>query len=140
MKMVIPNFGKLQWLARAMGTPGAVVEDYSVRLYINDYTPTFASETPNFVEAFFGGYARVTLTPADFDEPVLFGNSAKCVTDETVAFTSADPFAQTAYGWFMVGATTGICLAAQRFDVPRVISLPLTEQLVPFQILLDTLV
>lgn len=140
MFMVIPNEGKLLFLARALISDPADTEDYIVRLFQNDYTPDDDSTAGLFDEADFAGYAPFDVADADFSTPVIVADVAETTAADPPTFTCTDLSPQTVYGWYMQGVDTGTVYAAQRFDLARVMVVGSVEALDPFKFRLKTFV
>lgn len=139
MNMVIPNEGKLAFLNVMLPDDGTDQEDFYVRLYKNNYTPVNGSTGADFTEADFTGYSQVAIARSDFTDPYISSNVA--FTDSAVipVYTCTGGSAQTVYGWYMVGQTTGTVYAAQKFDAARSMASGAEEHLDPFSIGLQTL-
>lgn len=139
MLMVIPDEGKtvaLKCLLR--GGFAASAEDWNVQLYKNDYTPVDDSTVGDFTAADFAGSGVFTVLQSGWIDPTIISHVAASLNDSAPAWTSSDAAPQTVYGWFAVGADSGVVRAAQRFDVPRTIYNGDTEQLNPFTVRLKT--
>lgn len=138
MLMVIPDEGKLKWLYWALDTDGSDLEDFVLDLYQNNYTPDDASTASSFTVSSFGGYAQVSLLRSAFGAPAITSHVAYSGVSTPPAFSCTSGGSQTAYGWYLRGATSDKVLAAAAFDVPRVMSPGATETLDPFRLGLKT--
>lgn len=136
--MVIPNEGKLIWLDWAMQNAGSPTEDYSLRLYSNNYTPVDGTTETDFTESAFTGYVRVNIDQADMGGSGLVGNVAVSECDFVPVFTCTGGAPELAYGWYLIGRTSGTVLAAQRFDAARTMASGATESIDPFTLSLET--
>ena len=85
-------------------------EDQILKLYTNDVTPTASTTVSQFTEASGNGYASITLN-ASSNWSVAPG--AATTTPQTWNFTGA---LGSVYGYYLVGATSGSLLAAEKFD------------------------
>jgi hypothetical protein len=132
--MVIPNEGKILWLGWALITDGSDFEPFDVKLFQNQYTPTDTSTASDFTEATFPGYAQVQLTRGNFNDVTVANNVATSVNSIVPTYTCTGGQGQTVYGWYMIGDTSGKCLAAQVFDTPRNMTNGTSELLNPFQL------
>lgn len=139
MLMVIPNEGKELWLYWALGTDGTDLEDFEINLFQNNYTPDDDSTDSDFTVATFTGYAQVDADRAQFGAPAIIADVAYSTLNFVPTFICTGGAAQTVYGWWMRGRTSGIVLAAQRFDAPRVMTNGATEELDPFRIALQSI-
>jgi hypothetical protein len=138
MLMVIPDLGKVKWLTWALFSNGADFENYILRLYQNNVVPTDASVTATFTEATFPGYAAVPVPRADFNDPVIIADVAISTCTFVPTYTCTGGAGQLVYGWFFVGATSNVCLAAQRFDFARNMTAGTSELINPFQFALKS--
>lgn len=116
--LVVGADGENYLLDRAVKTPWLAAEDWTLRLYKNDYTPTKDVILSNLVESDFPGYAPVTLTRATWQTVVQqLGRAVTFYgTNPQVFGTTGAP--QIAYGYYITVPSLGILLLAQRFDVP----------------------
>lgn len=137
MNMVIPNQGKVIWADMAFREDGPF-ENWILALYVNDYTPVDGSVYASFTKATFFGYADVEIARGDMDSAGLVGNVAVSVLPTVPTYECTGGSAQTAYGWFLYGEGSLICLAAQRFDTPRVMAANTIEKIDPFTLSLKT--
>lgn len=138
MLMVAPNEGKILLLDRALCTPTNAVEDYSLRLFVNNVTVGDASTLGDFTIATFTGYANITITRASISTPTIVSNVAVANRATIPSWTNTGITTETAYGWILVGATSGKVIFGQNFDTPRVMSPGAVETLDPFAFKLKT--
>ena len=136
---MIPNEGKLLWLNWALPAGAGTYESFYAKLYSNNYTPQPTDSAANYTECNFTGYARYFVGRSTFNAPYLTGNVAASTSNTPPVFASTDPVGQTAYGWFLVGTSSGAVVAAQQFANPRSMTAGATETLSPFTIQLATL-
>ena len=85
-------------------------EDQILKLYSNDVDPTATTTLSQFTEVAGGGYAEKNLTAVS-NWSVAAGVAT--TTPQTWDFTGA---AGSVYGYYLVGASTGNLLAAEKFD------------------------
>ena len=85
-------------------------EDQILKLYSNDVDPTASTTVSQFTEVAGGGYAEKTLNAVS-NWSVAAGVAT--TTPQTWEFTGA---AGDVYGYYLVGASTGNLLAAEKFD------------------------
>ncbi len=92
-----------------------------LKLYKNNVTPAEADVEGGYTEADFTGYSNVTLTGASW---TATPGAPSQVTYAQQSFTSsADQSTQSIYGYFLVQASSGLLVAAERFsDGPYPIS------------------
>lgn len=120
MALVVPNVGEVRLLKYALNHTNA--EDQIIRLYKNNYTPVEGSVAGDFTEATFTGYVSLPLTGSSWSIATVSGVTTASYAAQ--GFTSsADQAAQDVYGYYIVDATSGILLWAERFtDGPYTIA------------------
>lgn len=136
--MVIPNEGKIKLLDWAMCVNSGGVEDFSLFLYTNNYTPVDTSTLADFTAATFTGGAAISITRASLPTPTISSNIAITTRATSPSWTNTGGTTETAYGWVLKSATSGKVIAAQKFDTARTMSPGATETLDPFQFSLKT--
>lgn len=95
-------------------------QDQRLKLFINDITPNKATVAADFSEASFTGYAFKALSGASWT--VTERTSDAIATYAAQTFTrTASGAPQTAYGYYVVQATSGIVMFAERFPNPQVV-------------------
>lgn len=113
MGLIIPNEGELELLDKMLKVALAVDEDYSLKLYKNNYTPTAASTAANFTEADFDGYTAKILVRANWNTSTTVSGKASTSYPQqswTCGVTTND-----IYGYYVQGADSGVVLWAERF-------------------------
>ena len=85
-------------------------EDQILKLYSNDVDPTATTTVSQLTEVTGGGYAAKTLNMSS-NWSVAAGVAT--TTPQTWEFDAA---AGDVYGYYLVGATSGSLLAAEKFD------------------------
>lgn len=92
-----------------------------LKLYKNNVTPAESDVEGGYTEATFTGYSAVTLTGASW---TATPGAPSQVTYAQQSFTSsADQTTESIYGYFLVQASSGLLVAAERFsDGPYPIS------------------
>lgn len=105
-------------------------EDYSLKLYTNDVTPGESDTVGTYTEAAGGGYAAKTIST---------GSWAVASSEATYPMQTWDFYViggpAAVYGYYLVGASSGTLILAERFAVgpydmsARGASLRLTLQL-----------
>jgi hypothetical protein len=138
MNMVIPDEGKELWLKWALTSDGSDLEDFTLELYKNDYTPVDGSTQADFSASTFTGYASEPVARADFGAPAIVGHIAYALLGFVPTYTCTGGSPELAYGWFMFSNISEKVVAAQRFDNPRAMASGATETLDPFRIALQT--
>ena len=84
-------------------------EDQTLKLYSNDVDPETSTTASQFTEVSGEGYVVKTLESSDWS--VAAGVAT--TTPQTWQFTGA---AGVVYGYYLVGATSGNLLAAEKFE------------------------
>lgn len=116
MSLLAPNEGDVQLLTKMLQSALSVDENYTLKLYSNNVTPSKTDTSATYTEATFTGYAAKTLTRAGWGTPTTTSN----VTTSTYAQQSWSPTtSQTIYGYYVLGATSGKVLWAELFAAAR---------------------
>jgi len=140
VNMICPDLGKEQMVMYLLSDPGEVpFADFKLRLYKNDYTPINDSETDDFTQADFGGYAEIPILRSEFGTIELIAHIAYNTRDPAPQWTMTAGVDQIIYGWYLVADFSGITVLAQRFDSPRTMSVGSIEKLDPFRVGLRSL-
>lgn len=116
MALVLTNAGELkllEWALKSTSTP----EDLELRLFTNNYTPVAGSVTADFTEATFTDYAAKSLSRASWVAPATNGSGEAETTYAVQTWTAGS--SQTIYGYYVVGATSGTTIWAERFATAR---------------------
>lgn len=131
MPLLAPDAGEVELLDKMLKDALSVNEDYSLRLFTNNYTPVESSVLGDFTEPTFVGYAPVTLTRASW----AGASTSMGVTSTqyaTQSWTKGDAGSVDIYGYFVIGATSNVVLWAERFAVsPRTLANGDTLNLTP---------
>jgi hypothetical protein len=119
MAAVFTNAGELllvEWMTQNAD------ENYTLKLYKSNTTPTATSVAGDFTIADFTGYSNKTLTAGSWGVPTTVSGSAVS-TYATQTWTLSDNTAQTTYGVIAIGATSGTLVWAEKFAIPRSVTL-----------------
>lgn len=119
MPLVVPNAGEIEMLDKMLKDALSVDENYLLRLYKNDYTPTQTTVVGDFTQADFTNYTEKTLTRATWGAAVSVSNKAQSTYGTAQSWTCGTG-GNTIYGYYVVGATSGVCLWAERFAAARI--------------------
>ncbi len=113
MPAVIPNEGELQLLKWCLQEALDTNEDQTLKLYSNNYTPSGGTTSASFTECSFGGYSGRNLLRSSWGNPTTVSNKAQSTyaTAQTWTATSSE----TAYGAYVVGASSGKVIWADKF-------------------------
>lgn len=117
MTLVVPNAGEVKSVGHILGK--TAIENHTLKLYKNNITPAETDVAGTYTEATFSGYAAATLTGASWT--VTGGAPTEGVYAQQTFTSNADQAPETIYGYFVVGATSGTILYAERFAAPQVV-------------------
>lgn len=118
--LVVTDEGELELLEKMLINTSDS-ENYSLRLYRNSYVPHSGSVLSDFTIANFTNYANKTIARGDWSTPVTNGSNKGQSTVATQSWTCGAS-GNTIYGYYVVGATSGKVLWAEKFDTPRVLA------------------
>jgi hypothetical protein len=114
---VTQNTGELtllDWLLKVTTTP----ENLTLKLFKNDYTPTATTTLGDLTECDFAGYSSKTLTRSSWASSTSVSGKAYSTYPQQT-WTGTTGTANTIYGYYVVGATSGTLLWAERLATPR---------------------
>ena len=112
MALLVPDVGEVRLLSYALNN--LVPENQILKLFQNNVTPAEGDVAGTYTEATFTGYVSKTLTGAGWTVATVAGVTTASFAQQTFAAT-ADQATQLIYGYYVVGATSGILLWAERF-------------------------
>lgn len=117
--IVVPDAGKQPLLTLLLNTATVAGQTWRLRLFVNDYTPDDDSETADFTEPVWPGYAFKNLTRGLWTVPVISDHQASSTYGTTPQVFTVDPpgVDTVVYGYFVTGPGD-VLLWAQRFDAP----------------------
>lgn len=121
MALLVPDVGEVRLMSYAVNklTP----ENQTLKLYQNNITPAEADVAGTYTEATFTGYVATTLTGANYTVATSVGVTTATYAPTQVFTSTANQTTQLIYGYFVVGASSGILLWAERFtDGPYAVS------------------
>ena|SRR5664280_2139681 len=125
---VVPNEGEREILTILLGTQP--VENLTLKLFSNDYKPTEADTSASFTEVVTTGYAAKTLTRGAGWTVATSGGGVTTATYASQVFTFSDY--GDAYGFYLLGATSGKVYVAQNFEVTDdIVPVPVPYRLTP---------
>ena len=123
MALVTTNLGELELLDKMLKDALDTDENYILKLFHTDVTPSENSTSASFVEATFTNYAAVTLTRSNWNAAVLNGsNAAESSYGSAAQSWTCGATGDTIYGYWMEGATSGTCLWAEKFATARTLT------------------
>lgn len=111
MPLLVPDVGerRLAEMALKDASPEALL----LKLYVNDKTPAEGDVASSYVEMSTHGYAAKTLARANWAITTTGGVTTAQQPQQTWTFIAGA--AVYVYGYFIVGATTGTLVWAERF-------------------------
>ena len=137
MALRVVNEGEVQLLRDLLaidGTAGVVtLEAWTLKLFSNNYTPVEPDTSANYTEATFTGYTSKPLIreglAGHWSAPAAGAATGAWTTEASVAeatyaaqsWTALS--AQTIYGYYVVGATSGKVIWAERFVAAQVLAI-----------------
>lgn len=137
--MFVSNGYKNQLNNQAFDQSHASAEDYQIGLFTNNVTISDTTVIGSLTEATWTSYARVSLPRSALTAAALTGNISYLGTTVVPQFTNGTGSGVTTYGWFMVGVSSGLLVAAQNFSgAPVTIAATNVLTLYPFQIGLES--
>jgi hypothetical protein len=119
MALVVPDLGEIELLTKLLKNT-TDTEDYIIRLYKNNYSPINTTVVGDFTEADFTSYAEKTVARGDWSSPSTV--AIKAESSVTAQSWTCGVTGNTVYGYYVVGATSGVCLWAEQFAAARVLA------------------
>lgn len=118
MALLVPNVGEERMLKALLNHTAP--ENLTLKLFKSNTTPVEGDTAGTYTEADFTGYSAVTLTGSSWS--VAAGDPSFATYAQQTFSSSAGGQNQSVYGYFVVQATSGILMWAERFsDGPYVI-------------------
>lgn len=111
MTLLVPNVGEARMLKLILNNVSQ--EDVILKLYKNNVTPAEGDVASDYTVADFTGYASLTLTGASWS--FTTGDPSYASYAQQSFTSTAGGQSQTIYGYFVVQASSGILLWAERF-------------------------
>jgi len=118
MAIVVPNEGELELARKMLKDALSTDEDYSLKLFANDYTPISTTTAADFTDPVFTGYAVKTLTRSDWDNPITLANGDAYSEYSVEQSWTCGATGDTVYGYYIEGDTSGKVLWSERLDTP----------------------
>lgn len=112
MSLVVCNQGTRLTLEAILNKTAP--QNLKLKLYVNDITPGVTTLETDFTEASFTGYAAITLAGGSWTTAEANPSTAS-YAEQTFA-SSANQAAQIVYGYYLVQASSGKLIAAERFS------------------------
>jgi hypothetical protein len=121
MPLVIANVGECELLDKMLKDALSTDENYTLKLFKSNTTPSASSVAGDFSEADFTGYSAKTLTRAGWNAATTVSGKAKSVYGTTQSWTCGAT-GNTIYGYYIVGATSGTLFWAERFSAAKTLN------------------
>lgn len=122
MALVVPDLGELELLDKLLKDALSTNEDFILKLYKTDHTPVAASLAAEFTEATFTNYSVRTLARATWNAASTISNKASSSYGSTPLSWTCGATGNTIYGYYVIGATSNVCLWAEKFSTARVLA------------------
>ena len=125
MAIVIPNGpsqGETEILDKILKYSN---EDFVLKLFQNNITPSLTTILANLTEATFTNYVSKTLTRANWGAATKVSGVSPCVNSEASSTYNTEQLwtcgttGNTIYGYYVVGLTSGRLLWLEKFSSPR---------------------
>ncbi len=117
MALTIPNASEVTLLQFALGH--SVPGNQLLKLFTNNVTPGDTDVASTYTEMTGQGYSAKTLTKGNWS--VVSSNGVGTATYAAQTWTFSGGTAVTAYGYYIVDATSGLLLWAEPFGTAKVI-------------------
>lgn len=117
MALLVPDVGEVKLLDAALGRVAA--ENLLLKLYATNVTPAEGDTAGSYTEAAGGGYAAKTLTAGSWGAAATStGTTSSAYAQQTFTFTGALTTNPAIYGYYVVGATSGVLYWAELLAAP----------------------
>lgn len=117
MPLLVPTVGENRLCEIMLGK--SAQENFTLKLNVNNITPADGDTAGTYTEMSTHGYAAKTLVMANWTVAQSGGVGEGVYAEQTWTFSAAA--AVTVYGYFVIGATSGILLYAEKFATGKVI-------------------
>lgn len=111
MALLVPNTGEVIALEALVNKTAP--QNLVLKLYTSNTTPAEGDTAGTYTEATGSGYASITLTGASWGAASAGAPSSIAYAQQTFTFTGA---LGNVYGYFMVQASSGTLVLAERFS------------------------
>lgn len=116
MPLVVSNAGEIELLNKMLRNTSDT-ENYILKLYRNNYTPTATSSVSDFTSAIFTNYSDKTLARTSWTAATTVAGKAQSSYSQQSWTCGAT--GDTVYGYYVVGQTSGVLLWAEKFSIAR---------------------
>lgn len=110
--LLVPNVGEVQLLKFALGVDAS--ENQTLKLFASNTTPAEGDTAGTYTAATGGGYADKTLTKTSWSVANAGGTTTGEYAEQTYTFTGPLTTNPDIYGYFVISASGGILLWAER--------------------------
>jgi hypothetical protein len=110
MTLVCPDAGEVVLANNYLNK--VAPQNQTLKLYKNNITPAETDTAATYTEAAFSGYAAKALTGADW---TVTSGAPTTAAAPIQTFTANAVVSESIYGYFMVQATSGTIMTAERF-------------------------
>lgn len=126
MAILVPDVGEVELLKRLLYANSGS-ENGSLRLFKNNVTPAESDTASTFTVADFTGYSNLTLTSSQSGSTWAVPTTSSGTTSSTYGtnmgpLTNSGGSAQTVYGAYCVGATSGTLWFSDLFSAARTLN------------------
>lgn len=120
MSLVVPDAAEVVWLKNVLNHTAP--QNLVLKLYKNNHNPAEGDTESDYTEADFTGYSALTLTGSSWSVSSSGGVTTASYAQQTFT-SSADQSTQSVYGYYLVQASSGKIMWAEKFsDGPYPIS------------------
>lgn len=109
MAGIFPNVGAARMLEKALNAGNNI----TLKLYANNVTPAESDTAGVYTEVSGGGYASKTLTAGSWTVSGAADPATASYVAQVWTFSGA---IASIYGYFMIDASSGVLIAAERFS------------------------
>lgn len=122
MPLVVTNSGEVELLNKMLKAALTSDESYVLKLFSNNVTPDATFVPASLTEANFTNYVAKTLTRASWNSAAIVSGKAVSSYGSVPQTWTCGTTGNTVYGYWIEGATSGVCLWAERFATARVMT------------------
>jgi len=122
MALLTPSLGELELLDKMLKDALSTDENYILKLYTNNITPSDADQPGSYTEATFTAYAARTLARTTWNASVQVSNKAETSYGAGPQSWTCGATGQTVYGYYVTGASSAVVLWGERFSTSRVLA------------------
>jgi len=131
--MICPNEGK-ELILNELFSLVTTRESFKLDVFVNNYTIIDTTELSDLTLATWTGYAQIAIARGGWDAAYIDTDVGKIGLSTPPSWTCSGGSPQTAYGWVLHGATSGLIYFAANLDTPVSMIPGATLSLDPFEI------